>query len=64
MSLCLCGEEVALSHYTRRHPTVLQTFQMVHGVWPPFLVGGIAGALRRAAAQFFDSLVANVEHVT
>lgn len=38
---------------------VFQTAQMVHGVWPPFLVGFIAGRLRRATSGFFDALLAN-----
>ena len=42
---------------------VFQTLQMVHGVWPPFLVGALAGKLRRAAAGFFDTLLANVAHI-
>ena len=42
---------------------VFQTFQMVHGVWPPFLVGAIAGLPRRAATAFFDALLANVSYI-
>jgi hypothetical protein len=42
---------------------VFQTFQMVHGVWPPFLMGALALRLRRTTARFFESLVANMEHI-
>jgi hypothetical protein len=42
---------------------VFQALQMVHGVWPPFLVGAIAGLRRRAAAGFFDNLLANVSYI-
>ena len=42
---------------------VFQAFQMAHGVWPPFLVGFLAGHLRRTTARFFETLVSNVEHV-
>jgi hypothetical protein len=42
---------------------VFQTFQMVHGVWPPFLVGALAGGARRTAAGFLDALLANVVHI-
>lgn len=41
---------------------VLQTLQMVHGVWPPFLVGFLSGRLRTVTARFFDTLVSNLEH--
>ncbi len=42
---------------------VFQALQMVHGVWPPFLVGAIAGLRRRAAARFFDNLLANASYI-
>jgi hypothetical protein len=42
---------------------VFQTLQMVHGVWPPFLIGALSGKFRKAAAGFFDTLVANAAHI-
>ena len=39
---------------------VLQTFQMVHGVWPPFLIGCRSGRIRKATADFFDAMFANL----
>lgn len=42
---------------------VLQTIQMAHGVWPPFLVGFLSGYLAKRAARFFDTLLANLEHI-
>jgi hypothetical protein len=42
---------------------VWQTFQMAHGVWPPFLVGFLSGLLRKRAAGFFDTLLANLGHI-
>jgi hypothetical protein len=42
---------------------VFQTLQMVHGVWPPFLVGALGGRARRAAAGFLDTLLANVVQI-
>jgi hypothetical protein len=41
---------------------VLQTFQMVHGVWPPFLVGGLYTRNRAAAGRYFQTLLANLEY--
>lgn len=42
---------------------VLQTIQMAHGVWPPFLVGFLSGYLVKRATRFFDTLLANLEHI-
>jgi len=43
---------------------VFQAFQMVHGVWPPFLVGFLAGSLRRRTASFFETFISNLQHIT
>ena len=43
---------------------VLQTFQMVHGVWPPFLVGFMGGRLRRMTATFFETFLSNLQDIT
>jgi hypothetical protein len=43
---------------------VFQAAQMIHGVWPPFLFGALASAPRRATAAFFDTMLANVEHLS
>jgi len=42
---------------------VWQTFQMMHGVWPPFLVGFLSGYLAKRSAGFFDTLLANLGHI-
>jgi len=41
-----------------------QAFQMIHGVWPPFLVGFLGGRLRRVTARFFETFIANLQHIT
>ncbi|MHC5058389.1 MAG: hypothetical protein ACYTKD_27345 [Planctomycetota bacterium] len=41
----------------------LQTFQMIHGVWPPFLVGFMGGRLRRMTAKFFETFLSNLQHI-
>ena len=41
---------------------VLQTLQMVHGVWPPFLIGSVTGRLKGATAAYFDTLLQNLAH--
>ena len=43
---------------------VIQTVQMVHGVWPPFLVGFLGGRLRRMTARFFETFLSNLQHIT
>lgn len=43
---------------------VWQTFQMVHGVWPPFLIGALSSRMRRVTANYFETLIANLEHLT
>ncbi len=40
-----------------------QTIQMIHGVWPPFLVGFLSGHLAKRTAGFFDTLLANLGHI-
>ena len=42
---------------------VLQTIQMAHGVWPPFLVGFLSSRLRKMTSNFFETLLANLEHI-
>jgi hypothetical protein len=42
---------------------VFQTFQMVHGVWPPFLLGFLAGKLRRVTQASLDTLLENAKHL-
>jgi hypothetical protein len=42
----------------------LQALQMVHGVWPPFLVGFLGGKLRRVTARFFETFLSNLQHIT
>ena len=41
----------------------LQVVQMIHGVWPPFLMGYLVSKLARLTRGFFQTLVANLEHV-
>jgi hypothetical protein len=41
----------------------IQTAQMVHGVWPPFLMGFLTGRVRKTAAVAMGSLLANVKAV-
>jgi hypothetical protein len=38
----------------------LQTLQMVHGVWPPFLMGFLLSRVRKQTAAFFDSFLENL----
>lgn len=40
---------------------VLQTLQMVHGVWPPFLFGGLATKIRDGSMAYFDALISAAE---
>ncbi len=40
-----------------------QTLQMVHGVWPPFLVGFLGGKLRRMTSRFFEMFLSNLQHI-
>ena len=42
----------------------IQTVQMVHGVWPPFLVGGLCSRLSRMARTSFETLLGNLQHTT
>ncbi|MHC4199493.1 MAG: hypothetical protein ACYSU0_05835 [Planctomycetota bacterium] len=42
---------------------VWQTFQMLHGVWPPFLVGFLSGFTRKRTAGVVDTLLANLGHI-
>ena len=42
----------------------VQTVQMVHGVWPPFLMGYLTGRIRKTPALVMDALLANVKAVT
>ena len=42
----------------------LQAVQMIHGVWPPFLVGFLGGKLRRTTARFFETFITNLQHIT
>lgn len=51
------SEDAAMRHQ------FFQIIQMIHGVWPPFLVGFLSGRLRRATSGFFETLLANLEHV-
>lgn len=39
---------------------VWQTLQMLHGVWPPFLVGFLAGRIRRMTEQYLQTLLDNL----
>ena len=41
----------------------IQAVQMVHGVWPPFLVGFLAGRLRRMTMRFFETFLSNLKHI-
>jgi len=41
---------------------VFQTAQMIHGVWPPFLIGYLNDRLRRAAGAFLETLLSNLAH--
>ena len=41
----------------------LQAFQMIHGVWPPFLVGFLGGKLRGMTARFFETFLSNLRHM-
>ena len=43
---------------------VLQTAQMIHGVWPPFLLGFLAGRIRKMVVARFDTMLANLEHAS
>jgi len=42
---------------------VIQTFQMVHGVWPPFLIGSIASRVRKMTVAHFETLLANLRYI-
>lgn len=42
---------------------VFQIFQMVHGVWPPYLVGFLCSRMRKAVSTSFDTLLANLQHM-
>lgn len=39
---------------------VLQTFQMVHGVWPPFLVGHLVGRMRNAVVALLRTALSSL----
>ncbi|MBN1417600.1 MAG: hypothetical protein JXP34_02425 [Planctomycetes bacterium] len=41
---------------------VIQTLQMVHGVWPPFLIGFVASRVRKMTAAYFETLLANLPY--
>lgn len=43
---------------------VFQTFQMVHGVWPPFLLGSLSSSAIRATTGYFEGLLADLKHAT
>lgn len=51
------SEDAAMRHQ------FLQIIQMVHGVWPPFLVGFLSSRLRKMTSNFFETLLANLEHI-
>ncbi len=39
----------------------LQTLQMVHGVWPPFLMGSLVSRARTTTTAYFDALLENLK---
>jgi len=41
----------------------VQVVQMVHGVWPPFLIGGIFGKMRKRIGDRLETYLANLEHL-
>jgi hypothetical protein len=43
---------------------VIQMLQMVHGVWPPFLIGFLVRRIRTASAGQIEALIADAEHAT
>lgn len=55
--LVLRSEDAALRMQT------IQIVQMVHGVWPPFLLGFVWGRIRRALDRNLEALFANLEHL-
>lgn len=67
--LFVIGVPLAVWRFVLHHPDpnvrwqVLQTFQMVHGVWPPFLMGWLSSWRRKATGRYFDAILANLQHL-
>ncbi len=67
--LCVIGAPLLIWHFVvhsendNMRRQVWQTFQMAHGVWPPFLVGFLSSRLRKMTSSFFETLLANLEHI-
>lgn len=43
---------------------VIQTVQMLHGVWPPFLIGALSSRLTTTAIGRFRGMLENLAHTT
>lgn len=49
------------SEYPAIRWQVLQTLQIAHALWPPFLVGAIYSIGRRQSKTYFSNLLSNLE---
>jgi hypothetical protein len=38
-----------------------QTVQMVHGVWPPFLIGGVTSRILKGTRAYFEAFLQNLQ---
>ena len=68
--LFVIGAPVVIGAFVIRHEDpqvrwqVIQTVQMIHGVWPPFLIGALCSRLSDGAVGQFRGMLVNLAHTS